>query len=294
MNNSSSIRWTLFFILLIALGLFAYKVLKSLPSTRIARLYRKMPYNKLNKPSPRNANDVSYISRYYKIMKPTTVIVPKTQPKPVIRKSKLKWKRGIIFYREINPISAPKLHILLLHGKMFTSANWAKLNTMNILAARGYRVVAMDLPGQGKSTYKFQVHSNDKNRAKFLANFMREVGLVSPVIVSPSSSGRYSIPYITALKNSAKEVLNGFVSIAAVGTDRVPGKEYKNFPTTLIVRGSKDTSLGETSSSTLRLNIPHSVVKVIQGAGHACYMDKPGEFHAILLKFLKDIFSHGI
>lgn len=256
-----------------------------------------MQYNKLNKSISSHRHDAFYIRRHtdkaIKIMKPTTVLVTKKPPKAVIRKFKLKWEKGTIFYREIIPIASPKLHILLLHGKKFTSANWAKLNTMNILAARGYRVVAMDLPGRGKSTYKFDDdNSEDKKRAKFLANFIRKVGLVSPVIVSPSSSGRYSLPYIASFKNLAKVTVKGLVSIAVVGTDRIPGKDFKHFPTTLIMRGSKDNSLGVTSSSTLRLNVPHSVVKVIQGAGHACYMDKPGKFHAMLLKFLNDILSH--
>ena len=61
-----------------------------------------------------------------------------------------------IFYREANPPSKPKFPILLLHGMAFTSATWvdmvkskadSSVNTISFLAAAGYKVIAVDLPG---------------------------------------------------------------------------------------------------------------------------------------------------
>lgn len=38
--------------------------------------------------------------------------------------------------------------ILLLHGRMFSSKTWLDLGTLHILAAIGFRTVAVDLPGK--------------------------------------------------------------------------------------------------------------------------------------------------
>jgi pimeloyl-ACP methyl ester carboxylesterase len=37
--------------------------------------------------------------------------------------------------------------MFLLHGNSFTSANWLEQQTIQLFAAAGYRVVAVDLPG---------------------------------------------------------------------------------------------------------------------------------------------------
>ena len=276
MNNGT--KCALFVIFITALFLVAFRVSESLPPKRNVKshVYSKSNNYKLNS----LRNDVSQIS--------TTLVKVTKPPKPVIKQRTQYWKkRGEIFYREIVPLNSPKLDILFLHGrKPFTSAIWANLKTMEILAAHGYHVVAMDLPAYGKSTYKLK-NSQDKNRAKVLANFINKAQLKSPVIVSPSFSGRYSLPYIAGLKNS--KAVSGLIAIAVEGTDRIPGKDFRHFPLTLILRGSKDTSLGVTSLNALKLNIPNTKVKVIEGAGNACYINKPYEFHQIVLKFLQTI-----
>jgi len=57
-----------------------------------------------------------------------------------------------VFYREAMPVGEHKGDVLLLHGTSFTSETWQKrvmqpVGFMNILAAAGYRVIAVDLPG---------------------------------------------------------------------------------------------------------------------------------------------------
>ena len=188
--------------------------------------------------------------------------------------------KGVIFYREILPESKPKLNVLLLHGMSFSSTNWLEINTLTILASHGYRVIAVDLPGYGKSSYKLDATST--GRSDFLWQFIKKVGFDSPVIVSPSMSGSFSLPYIASLKP-----VKGFVAVAPVGTDKIPVKDYANFPFTLIIRGSKDERLGVISTDILSKHIPGHTAEVIQDAGHACYMNKPDKFHEILLRYLE-------
>ena len=52
-----------------------------------------------------------------------------------------------MFYREAGPVNGEKETVLLLHGKAFSSATWAQLDTIQILAAAGHRALAVDLPG---------------------------------------------------------------------------------------------------------------------------------------------------
>lgn len=54
------------------------------------------------------------------------------------------------FYREAHPpegVPSSGEVVVLLHGAAFKSETWLKLNTINLLAAMGHRVVAIDLPG---------------------------------------------------------------------------------------------------------------------------------------------------
>lgn len=45
-------------------------------------------------------------------------------------------------------------NVLLLHGQAFSSATWMELGTIQHLAAMGYAVAAVDLPGFGKTPAK--------------------------------------------------------------------------------------------------------------------------------------------
>ncbi len=52
-----------------------------------------------------------------------------------------------VFYREAVPpegVPVSGQSVLLLHGRAFSSETWEKLETLNILAALGHRVVAVD------------------------------------------------------------------------------------------------------------------------------------------------------
>jgi pimeloyl-ACP methyl ester carboxylesterase len=65
-----------------------------------------------------------------------------------------------VFYRQAGPTSSSAPAILLLHG--FPSSSHQFRNLIPLLAAKGYRVIAPDLPGYGFTTVpKDYVHSFD-------------------------------------------------------------------------------------------------------------------------------------
>lgn len=58
-----------------------------------------------------------------------------------------------LFYRQALPFAGePKLCVLLLHGIRFSSHTWITVGSLSALAAAGYRALAIDLPGESRST----------------------------------------------------------------------------------------------------------------------------------------------
>ncbi|NXK45994.1 ABHEA protein, partial [Chauna torquata] len=137
------------------------------------------------------------------------------------------------------------------------------------------------LPGYGDSPLTETV-ATQQGRVAFLEHILEELGMHRPVLVSPSMSGLFALPFLLAQGDQ----LAGFVPIAPVGTRDYTAGQYRQVQTpTLILYGDRDTGLGRQALQNLRHLPRHSVV-VLPDAGHACYLDKPGEFHQVLLGFL--------
>ncbi|XP_042310532.1 protein ABHD14A [Sceloporus undulatus] len=195
-----------------------------------------------------------------------------------------------VFFREAvsvqkdGVLSSERLAVIFLHGQSFTSRTWEELGTLALLSESGYRAVAIDLPGYGDSPRSPAVETA-AGRVAFLHQIFKELGLQKPVLISSSMSGHYSIPFL--LTNG--EQLRGFVPIAPVGTKEFTTQQYQQVKTpTLIIYGERDTGLGTQSLQSLQ-QIPKSNVVMLPGAGHACYLDKPQEFHKALLNFLSEL-----
>lgn len=200
-------------------------------------------------------------------------------------KIKVKIKDGQsveIVYRDILPKLGGR-DILFLHGQAFSSEDWEKTNTLAIFSALGYQPVAVDLP-EGKSTKSEKVDVGD--RGLFLEKLITALDLRTPVIVSPSMSGSYSLPFLFVDPANVSKRSAGFVPIAPVQTESYSPEKYKslNIPTA-IVYGENDKSIGPASTTNLK-NLPDHELHMIKGAGHAAWKDKPEEFHLILYKFL--------
>ncbi|XP_067907438.1 protein ABHD14A isoform X2 [Heterodontus francisci] len=142
-----------------------------------------------------------------------------------------------VFYREALPPEKdgenlqPSLEVLLLHGQAFNSKTWEGLGTLNLLAQQGYRAVAVDLPGFGNTPH-METGKVDKDRADFLLAFLNSVGLQTPVLVSPSMSGRFSIPFLMF----QNQRLKGFIPIAPVGTSQYSAEQYQKIQDTATQR----------------------------------------------------------
>ncbi|XP_068951694.1 protein ABHD14A [Petaurus breviceps papuanus] len=187
-----------------------------------------------------------------------------------------------VFYREVQPLHKPhRIEVVLLHGKAFTSHLWQQLGTLEKLSQRGYRAIALDLPGFGNS-FPSPVADTEVGRANLLHQILQDLEVKNVVLVSPSLSGLYSLPFLMR----AHQQLCGFVPIAPTFTKKYTPKQFSAIQTpTLIIYGALDKGLAQESLEKLRYLPNHSTVK-LQGAGHACYLHQPHDFHDALLTFL--------
>uniref|UniRef100_A0A8C5V9Z1 Putative protein-lysine deacylase ABHD14B n=1 Tax=Microcebus murinus TaxID=30608 RepID=A0A8C5V9Z1_MICMU len=189
-----------------------------------------------------------------------------------------------LFFREARPGSGQvRFSVLLLHGIRFSSETWQNLGTLHRLAQAGYRAVAIDLPGP-KGRPPAWEPTLCQFRASFLAAVVDALELGPPVVISPSLSGMYSLPFLTAPGSQ----LRGYVPVAPICTDKINAADYASVKTpALIVYGDQDP-MGQTSFEHLK-QLPNHRVLIMKGAGHPCYLDKPEEWHTGLLDFLQGL-----
>ncbi|MEW6742079.1 MAG: alpha/beta fold hydrolase [Planctomycetota bacterium] len=186
----------------------------------------------------------------------------------------LEREEGRLHYLEAGPRDGPA--VLLLHGMKFNARTWEGLGTLQLLARKGYRVVALDLPGFGESA------PSERPPEQVLEPLLTELALAKPVVVAPSMSGRYSFPVVVR----HPEKLAGFVPIAPAGIDLFEKDLGAARVPALVVWGGADRVLPVAQAEKLARLMPDARTVIIEGADHACYLDKPEEFHKALLDFL--------
>ncbi|XP_018961057.2 protein ABHD14B [Cyprinus carpio] len=192
-----------------------------------------------------------------------------------------------LFYRQTLPSSgAARLCVLLLHGIRFSSENWLKIGTLETLAGAGYRAVALDLPGLGHSkAAPAPAPVGQPAPGVFLRQVCEALQTGPVVIISPSLSGMYSLPFLF----QHSEQVKAYIPVAPICTEKFTAEQYSSIQTpALIVYGDQDTQLGEVSLSNLR-HLPNHKVVVMKGAGHPCYLDDPETWHKAVLDFLQQL-----
>jgi len=136
-------------------------------------------------------------------------------------------------------------------------------------------------PGFGNSAPSKEA-STEAGRAELLERVLRDLEVHNAVLVSPSLSGHYALPFLIR----GHHQLRGFVPIAPASTQNYTQEQFWAVKTpTLILYGELDRILARESLRQLRHLPNHSVVK-LRDAGHACYLHKPQDFHLVLLAFL--------
>lgn len=172
--------------------------------------------------------------------------------------------------------------VLLLHGASFTSDTWRQIGVLGVLGEAGLRAVAMDLPGFGRS------QPNTAPPLAWMRALIAALGLRRPVVVSPSMSGRYSLPFVTG----EPEQVAGFVAVAPVALPTWRAALPRLTAPVLALWGERDRTIPFAHADFLVAESAGPARKVIFPQGsHAPYMNDPQGFARELLVFCRDVFG---
>jgi pimeloyl-ACP methyl ester carboxylesterase len=174
-----------------------------------------------------------------------------------------------------------KSSVLFLHGASFKAQTWQDNGTLNIVAEKGYRAIALDLPGYGDS------ESLSMAGDKFLLILLERLNIDFPIIVSPSMSGGYSLPFVANYSHK----LTGFVAIAPVAISQYAQQLKGVKLPTLAIWGSNDRIVPIKMADKLIELMPSASKVILTNAGHACYLKATDEFHHHLIKFMDSIYN---
>lgn len=181
---------------------------------------------------------------------------------------------GKVHYLEAGPSQGRP--VVLLHGARFSAETWREIGTLATLAKAGYRALAVDLPGFGESPRATVDYHT------WLAELLDQLDLERPVVVSPSMSGRYSLPLVTGTPNRAR----AFVAVAPVALPEYKEKLCQIVVPVLAVWGQQDQVVPVANADLLVSEAPQAGKIIIHDAGHPAYIDDPDAFHEALLQFL--------
>ncbi len=169
---------------------------------------------------------------------------------------------------------------VLLHGYSFNSDVWQKVGLYDALLDAGFNVYGIDVPGFPNGRSRFSI--DDEAMVKFLKRFVDEkIGAGKLVMLGSSASCGFVLRFAENYSNAVDAaVLVGPAGIGEVDAGRIKADM-------LVVWGSDDPHYANKKEMDMLNWIKKKTVVVLEGAGHACYLDKPKEFVKSVTGFLK-------
>lgn len=168
---------------------------------------------------------------------------------------------------------------LLLHGASFRAETWQERGTLAHLAAHGHRAVAIDLPGYGDSP------AGKVNTEGLVGGVMDSLGMDRAILVSPSMSGEYSLPFL----HHHPERLIGFVAVAPVGVGVWIEKLERQPVPLLAIWGERDRTVPHRHGEELVSASIRGRMVVMPDAGHPPYMHDAEAFNGELTGFAQEL-----
>lgn len=169
--------------------------------------------------------------------------------------------------------------VILLHGMKFRAETWRELGTLEVVAGLGRRVLAVDMPGFGKSP------ASEVEPVEALARLLRHLELEQVVVVGPSMGGRIALDF--AIRHPQR--VAGLVLVGAVGVEENRAGLAAIVAPTLIVWGAEDQISPLTNSDILLAGIKNATREIYPDAPHPCYLAQPERWHTSLKTFLTSL-----
>jgi abhydrolase domain-containing protein 14 len=181
-----------------------------------------------------------------------------------------------------------KASIVFFHGNAFSIDNWISIGTLDLVEKKGHVVYAIDLPaGRASKSDKIE-KEKPSDYVPILEEIFSKLGIGnSPIVlVGPSLGGGFALAYGLA----HPEALSALVLISP-STKSLDEEEFSKIEApVLLIWGDKDDIFPLNDyGMRLKSEFPHSKLIILKGARHAAYLDKPEEFHELLLDFLDEV-----
>jgi len=171
--------------------------------------------------------------------------------------------------------------IVLLHGYSFSADTWREISLFDELS-KEYRVYSFDMPyGLRSKSDKFDAGSRDEY-ALFLNDLLMMLNIRYPLLLGASISGEVTLRYLVGGHGAKAGIVVG-----PVGVKGLTARLEKIVVPLLAIWGERDTISPPGDSKILAAYVKDSEVRIIDRAGHACYLDKPEEFKMTVKDFLK-------
>ena len=174
---------------------------------------------------------------------------------------------------------ADGLPVILLHGMKFQAETWRELGTLDALAKAGLRVLAVDMPGFGKSA------ASEVVPGEVLRRLYQQLGLSKAVLIGPSMGGRIALEFAIA----HPEYIAGLVLVGAVGVEENRADLAKVTAPTLLIWGEEDQVSPLANSDILLAALAQAQRQIYPQAPHPCYLGQPQRWHASLTTFLQQL-----
>ncbi len=171
--------------------------------------------------------------------------------------------------------------VVLLHGYSFYAETWVEIGLFDELAGN-YSVYSFDMPYGAKSRSDKFSAENRNEYAVFLNNMLKTININRPVLIGASISGEVMLRYLIHGYSAQAAIAVGPVGIRSLGTQL----SRISIPL-LAIWGDKDTISPPADSKILEAHVKNAEIRIMEGAGHACYLDESAKFTEIVKNFLQ-------
>ena len=171
------------------------------------------------------------------------------------------------------------LPVILLHGMKFQAETWRELGTLDSLAEADLRVLALDMPGFGKSA------ASEVAPGEVLKRLYRQLGLRKAVLIGPSMGGRIALEFAIA----QPERIAGLVLVGAVGVEENRMGLPRITAPTLIIWGEDDQVSPLANSDILLAELCRAERQIYPQAPHPCYLEQRERWHQSLTTFFQQL-----
>lgn len=187
-----------------------------------------------------------------------------------------------LYYYSENPEG--RHSIVLMHGYSWNTQVWVRVGLFDALRSIDYMVSSIDVPGFPNSKNRFPLVEEEffKNLRAFVEDIATKRRDEKPTLLGSSASAYLALKF--AEDNS--DILKSVIVVGAVRLESI------NFGSMGIpvfgVWGSGD-DVSPPSEARGYFKRRNMRLEILDGAGHACYLDKPEEFRHAVTAFLKDL-----